>query len=1083
MFCWRTALFILMTLPVSVLAQNTTGSLGGTVKTIKGEALAGASVKLVHEPTGTVYYAVSGKKGNFHIDNISPGGPYLPEASFAGFLPDKKDAVYINLGEEPYVDFRLAIASVSLKNITVSAAIKNNRIRKSGPAIFITKEKIENLPSAGRNLYDYLRAIPQARLSGGNEGAVSFAGQNNRYNAFYVDGALNNDVYGLTASGTNGGQSGTAPLSVDAIDQFQVALSPYDVSVGNFTGAGIHAITRSGTNQTEGSVYHFFSNRQLAGKAVPNSGQTDFATHLSGMRLQGAFTQNKLFYFMNLEIQRDRYPKPFDFSQYIGDTKDRNRIGILANTLRSAYHYDAGSFQDDPESVNADRVVMRLDWNMNKRNRLSVSNRYTAAQRINTNAADAGTIHFSNDGFLLNSVTNSTSIEWRSVIANNRSNKLIATFTSVMDDRGPLGKAFPRVRINDGEGAIIFGTDNSSTINLLTQKNWTLFDKYDFVSGKHHISLGLDAEYHAVNNAFIQNSFGNYTYASLGDFLTNQHPSAYQLGFSLVDDHNDDHTAAAAKFSVMKTALFINDEIRISDKFSMHFGIRADRYRFLNQPYGDDSINLVYLPAFSGYYDIQNTRSGAAPAIPMSVSPRTGFMYHNENNTIIIRGGAGIFSGRVPLAWPGGIYHNNGVFVGGYSANIQQLRGIRFRPDPYKQWTTTETAASINKEPLNLMSKQFIMPVLFRTSLFIDKKISKRWSVNMEAIFSKNLSEIKYTNINLLPPTDTASGPDNRFVYTAVNNGKIPLPANGNNPYAYVILLGNDKNHTGHAESVTASITGKTATAWNMEISYTLGRSTAVNEGTSSVNVNQWRLMETVNGRNDLKPSVSDFSTGHRIFAWISRQYAFTGKKMYFSISLTYTGQSGSPFSYVYGNRSMTRDDGIFGAYDLLYIPAQEELANMIFLPNTINGNNYTSQQQKDALETYLQNDPYLKDHRGGYAERNGSHTPFTHRVDVKLKQDIKLRIGRAFYDLQISFDIFNAGNLINPNWGFQYIVPFDHFALVDFAGYRGAGDLIPQYRFNPGLLHTNPWKINPSPVPAYASRWSSQLGLRLTFK
>ncbi len=1083
MFCKRMLSVLWTILPLYAISQNTTGSIAGVVKTNSDEPMAGASVKLLHEPTGTLYYTKANQKGDFSIQNISPGGPYLLEVSFSGYITEKRNALNINLGENLSMEIRLLPQTVLLKSITVTNQTKNSFSGKGGSAIFITKEKLGLLPSTGRNLSDYLRSVPQAKQVNGNEGAISFAGQNNRYNAFYVDGAVNNDVFGLTASGTNGGQAAIAPLSIDAIDQFQIAPSPFDVSVGNFTGGSVNAITRSGTNKSEGSVYHFFSNQHLSGSTAPGKSQNAFSTQTTGMRLQGSFLPNRLFFFMSMEIQRNRYANSFDLSQYTGDTKDKTTLNILANTLRSTHHYDAGSFTEAPESVNADRLVMRIDWNMNPQNKITFSNRYTLGQRTYANQGNVNTIHFSNDGYQIHTLTNSSSFEWRSVWHTKDANKLTATYTSVTDDRGPAGKAFPRVRITDGEGAIIFGTDNSSTINLLTQRNWTLFDKYDLSAGKHHISMGMDAEYNLVHNAFVQNSFGNYTYASLSDFLTNQHPSAYQLGFSMIDKRNDDQTDAAAKFSVLKTAFFISDEIKPIYQLNLHFGIRADQYRFLKNPVENDSINLVYLPILSTYYATQNTRSGKAPVIPLSVSPRFGFLYHNTDNTLIIRGGAGIFSGRVPLAWPGGIYQNNGLFTGGFSADRQQLNNIRFRSDAYQQWTTAETGAVINKEPLNLIADKFQMPALFRTSVSIEKKINNT-TLLAEFMMSKNLNEIKYTNLNLLPPTDTASGMDNRFIYSSVNNGKIPLLTNGANPYDYIILLSNDQKQTGHAQSISTTLKQKSQSGWNAELSYTYGRSMILQEGTSSVNVSQWRFMESVNGRNFLTRSVSDFSGGHRIFAWLHKPYVWAGKKTSLDISLTYTGQSGSPFSYVYGYRSMTMDDGLFGAYDLIYIPTTEELLQMEFLPNSIRGNQYTPEQQKEALEKFLQNDPYLQKHRGNYAERNGSRTPFSQRVDLKLKMDLKIKISKHQYTVQTSLDIFNIGNLINPNWGLQYEVGFDQFALVDFAGYKMQGHYIPQYRFNPELAQAGRvWGLNSTSDPTYSSGWSSQIGLRITFR
>lgn len=1081
MFCRKIIHFVLSLLPSLLLAQNTTGNIRGTVKTGNGDLLAGASVKLVHEPTATIYFSKTTKQGSFILNNLNPGGPYTMEVAFMGYQINRKKALYVTLGDELEIDPVLIPQSTLLENITVTAYQKVNR---SGETV-LTQDKINNQPSIGRNVYDYLRAVPQAKLSNSNEGAVSFAGQNNRYNAFYVDGAVNNDVFGLSASGTNGGQAGIAPLSIDAIDQFQVAISPYDVSIGNFTGGSINAITRMGSNKTEGSVYHFFSNRYFSGKLTTTENdmeQTDFATRLSGMRLQGAVKKNKCFYFINMEMQRDRYPQPFSFSQYTGNTKHPNIIRILANTLRSTYQYDPGTFLDNPETVNADRLVIRLDWSLGSRSKLSVSNRYTSGQRTQTNAGNSKNIHFSNNGFLLRSTTNSTSMEWKTVIAGHTGNKLLVTYTSVADNRGPLGKAFPRVRINDGNGAIIFGTDNNSTNNQLMQKNLTVFDKFNFISGSHLVNAGLDIEYNEARNAFIQNSFGNYTYSSVSNFLTNRHPSAYQLGFPLSDSLIPDQLFTPAGFSVLKAALFINDDIRPSPGFLVQFGIRADYYRYLTKPPGAAFINLVAIPAFANYWDVQGTSAGMAPAIPVTISPRVGMVYQMAGKKIIIKGGMGIFSGRIPLAWPGGIYTNNGVLVGGYKATPAQLNTIRFRADPFNQWTAAETGATINKEPLNLMPAKFHMPALFRTSLALEKKFSHGWSVMIEGMLSKNIQEIAYTNINLLPATDSLQGPDNRSVYTIVNNGRIPLNPDGSNPYDYAILLGNNKGDKGYSKTFTATIAKKNISKWNWEIHYTTGKSMAMNDGTASVNASQWRFMESVNGRNFLTRSVSDFSTGHRIFAHANKIFRQGNKKKGITITLNYNGQSGSPFSYVYGDGSLTRDDGVLGGYDLLYIPTEKELAEMVFLENTVNGISYTAQQQKEALELLIGNDPYLNKHRGNYAERNGSRTPFTHKIDLKIKQDIRFRFGKYHYLLQVSWDIFNLSNLINPGWGLQYILPFDQYPLVSFAGYAGVNSYLPQYRFNPALLQKSLFTINTSAVPAYASTWSSQIGFRISF-
>jgi hypothetical protein len=349
---------------------------------------------------------------------------------------------------------------------------------------------------------------------------------------------------------------------------------------------------------------------------------------------------------------------------------------------------------------------------------------------------------------------------------------------------------------------------------------------------------------------------------------------------------------------------------------------------------------------------------------------------------LLVHGGVGIFNGRVPLAWPGGIYQFNGTLTGGYAVTGAALNRIRFRADPYHQWQAAETGAAPNKDPVNLVAENFRMPSLLRGSLALENDFTNGWKLSIEAMYSKNLSSISYTNINLLPPTDHVAGPDNRPVYSAVNNGKIPLTGNGSNPFDYIILLGNRAEQCGYAWEIGASLRKLVAEGTVLELSHHYGKSYVLTDGTSSINSSQWRTVETVNGRNDPGLSVSDFSAAHKFNLWLSSRIvkARTG----ITVSLAYTGQSGQPFSYVYQN-SITRDDGRAGSYDLVYIPTSTELNAMAFLPAAVRGLIFSPQQQQEALEDFIRSTPYLSARRGMYAERNGSRTPFTHTVNMKL--------------------------------------------------------------------------------------------------
>ncbi|MEO7310775.1 MAG: TonB-dependent receptor [Chitinophagaceae bacterium] len=1088
----RSLLFFLMALPAMMWAQTTTSSMSGFVKTTDGEPLVGATVSALHEPTGTSYKTQSRSGGRFDIANMNIGGPYTVTVSFINFVTGKQENIFLNLGEAGKVDFKLGDKKAELAGVTVVANKNAASSGKGGSETNIGRDKMENLPTVGRNLSDYLRAVPQAKLTSA-EGGISIAGQNNRLNAFYIDGAVNNDVFGLSNSGTNGGQTGGSPISIDAIDQFQVVISPFDVSLGNFTGGGINATTRGGTNQTRGSIYNFFRNQDLAGKnpigdKAAATKLPDFTNKTYGFRVGGPLIKNKLFYFVSLEQQRDIRPQPFVFSQYTGVLKV-DELNALRDTIRRKYNYDAGGFLDNPDKLEADRIAAKIDWNISDNHKLSLSYRYNKMTRNNTNASTSTSINFYNNGYVFPSTTNSFSGELKSNLGKGLSNKLLLTYTRVVDDRNPIGDAFPRIQIFDGSSASLFiGPDNSSTINKLDQKNLSIFDRVLWNLGKHQVSAGVDFEFNDAYNAFIQNTFGNYRYSSITDFYTNAKPNQYIYGFSQLDNKGD-ATESAAKFKTMRLGFFLGDEYKASQNFSLTYGVRADYFSFVTTPITDTFTNNIAIPKFSQYYDLGGARSGLKPKLPVALSPRIGIVYKIPEEGVTIRGGVGIFVGRVPLVWPGGVYNNNGTSIGGYTASSSQnaaaLNTIRFRPDPNGQWKPNEVGISVTKGGLNLITAEFKLPKIFRASAAIDKNLGSGWNLTFEGILTKNINEIYYTNINILPPTAQSAGPGSRNIYPIPVT--IPINANGSNPYDNAILLSNNKGDKGFAYNFTFTVDKRFTNGFSFNANYAYGNSVVVNELTSSVNLSQWRFMETVNGRNYIGRSASDFDQGHRIFAFASKKFTYANKKLATTVSLVYNGQSGNPFSYVYQN-SMTRDDGTSGGNDLIYVPTSSEitgwLGNNQFLSNTVSGTIYTPTQQAAALDQYISNDKYLKKRRGQFAERNGGRLPFTHVVDLKIAQDLTLKFGKNRYQIQVSYDVFNFTNMLNRDWGRSNFLSNDSYQIISFAGYSTIAGVAntPTYRFNPLNNSRTPYTVSTSVVPAYSARWISQLGVRLNF-
>ena len=1087
----------------TAIAQITTSSISGTVRNAKNEALVGASIAATHEPTGTVYTVQSRANGRFDIANMNNGGPYKIEVTYVNHDKELKADVFLSLGEVFRYDFILNQTSVTISEVTVATRARINLDAKGGTSSSIGRDKIELTTSVGRNIQDYIKVTPFAKTINGNEGAVTIAGQNNRYNSFYIDGAINNDVFGLANSGTNGGQTGAAPISIDAIDQFQVFISPYDASIGNFTGGGINAVTKSGTNKIEGSVYYLFRNEKLAGKNPAQRKDTAqrfpaFKNKTFGFRVGGPIIKNKLFFFLSAEQQRDETPQLYDFATYRGNTNTVAGVEAIKSFVKTTYNYDMGNWQTTARKLDVDRIAAKIDWNISKNHRLTVSGRYNKATSNTTALSSSTTINFSNGGVKFPSRTTAFAFELKSTLRKNISNRLLATYSDVLDDRTYVGDPFPRVSLNDGSGTFNFGSENSSTQNLLTQKNLSIVDNIRINIKNHSISLGVDYERFKVFNVFIQNSFGNYNYGTttggatgVQKFLANNaNANSYNLGFPNTDKTLNDGTGAGAKFEAQKLAFYIADEIKFGNNLTINLGVRADKWSFPTQPYKDAFTNDSAIVQYAKYYDLKGARSGQKPKFPISLAPRFGFTYKIPDQAVTIRGGVGVFTGRMPLVWPGGTYNNNGYFVGGYSASATSLNTIRFRWNPNdipgSVWTPAQVGQGFTKGPLNLISKEFRMPKLLRTSLAFDKLLGKGWSSTFEVLVSKNINEVYYTNINILPPIGMSLGAGPRTVYGVTGNttNLVPISNNGTgtNPYDNAILVSNNTTtKKGFAYNLNAEIEKRSVKGINFKASYAFGNSMVGNEGTSSVNLSQWRFIESVNGRNSLGLSSSDFDQSHRILSTLSRKFTYLKGKLATTISLTYIGQSGSPLSYTYGTQSMTRDDGTAGGNDLIYIPTAVELQAQTFVSNTVGATTFTPQQQKDALEAYIQKDKYLSKNRGKFADRNGARLPFTHNLDLKIQQDFTLKLGKNTYQLQLTWDIYNFTNLINRDWGKQYFAGNDQFGLINFAGYVAATNLTPQYRFNPTI--TNPYNFNNSATPGYANRWVSQVGLRFNFK
>jgi hypothetical protein len=1105
-------------MPFMMKAQVTTSSLSGTVKDEKGQNLTGATVVATHLPTGTVYSTKTRQNGSYSISNMNPGGPYTVVTTFVGSTTDTKDVANLSLGETFSQNIILVDKNASLATVTVSSTRATAANAKGGASTSIGKDKMANLPTIGRSIQDFVRFVPQAKITSA-DGGISIAGQNNRYNSFYIDGAANNDQFGLAGSGTNGGQTGTSPISIDAVDQFQVVISPYDASIGNFTGGGINAITRSGSNKFEGSAYYVFRNQSLAGKspvAILKPGSTteyeriklpDFKNKTTGIRISGALVKNKLFYFVLAELQNDIRPQSFDFASYTGTTKRLTAIDSLSAFLQSKYGYNPGTYLDNPEKIEANRYTAKIDWNINQKNKLSVSYRFNKSFRNNVTASNSTNINFYNNGYVQPNMTQSGALELRSNLNSGMSNRLLFTVTGVKDDRGPIESPFPRVTINDGSGRFVFGTDASSTQNLLKTTNYALQNAFKFTIGKNAFSIGTDNELTTAYNVFIQNSYGTYTFNNLQNFYNNTNGifdinpvtgrkingPTYTRGVSLLDGLATDQTAAAANFRVGRLGFYINDEVKVNDNLTLNLGVRADKTSFLTTPIEDTFFNNTALPIVSQYHNLKGAKSGIKPNIPWSISPRLGFTLKVPEEGVTIRGGLGLFTGRIPLVWPGGIYNNNGVSVGSF--NRAGGDSISFNADPFNQYKPQDFGLTPNRDAkgsLNLIASTFKLNKIFRTSLAVEKKLDKNWSTTVELIVSKNINEINYQNVNIFPNRFTAVGADNRQINDTINaaNGTtssfastIPLRATGvRNPYNDILVLQNSDAKKGYSYTLTFTVDRAWKNGFAFNANYAYGNSQVINEGTSSVNTSQYRFMESVNGQNNLDRTTSDFDAAHRITAYIAKKFTYANKHLSTTISMTYQGQSGSPFSYVYRN-SLVKGYNRTEGNDLIFIPTTAQLQTMIFDPNTVGGVVYSAQQQRDLFDAYISGNKYLSKNRGQYAARNGDRLPFSNLLNLKIQQDFNVKLAGRNYGVQLSYDVFNFANMLDHNAGKQYFLSNDQYQLVTFNGFVSSSNLTPKYQFNPQTANDGkPYGLSTSSQPDYSARWISSITARINF-
>ena len=1077
----------------SALAQGTTtATVTGAVTDAAASPVAAANVVAVHEPSGTQYGVATGADGRYSLRGLRVGGPYTVSARFIGYRTATVTGVQLTLGQAQTVDFELADDTAQFDEVLVVATEDPTlSASRTGARTTVDQEQIERLPTINRSLADFARLTPQ---SGGTGDQVSVAGRNNRYNNIQVDGATLNDVFGLSGTGAPGGQAGAQPISLDAVETFNVDIAPYDVRYNGFTGAQINAITKSGTNDFSGSLRYLGRNETFVGDlptfqrdgSVSPGAFGDFTDQFFVGTLGGPIVRDKVFFFANAEV--NTRTSPLDTG--VLDSGAANVFPIAADSLQriiniaqSQYDYDAGGFGPLSDGRSNLKLLGKIDWNASPTNRASFRVNYVTADDDAGVGRNVRDFDLSNRRYQFSSNTLSSVAELRSSFGADAYNEARVVYTRIRDSRNVESDPFPFVRIGvtspnpdnptqPNRGRVSLGIDRFSQANALDQDLFEFTNNLTLERGAHTVTLGTSNQVFTFSNLFIQDFYGGYEFNSINDFAAGR-PARYFLSTSRLDD-----PMPRAEFTALQFGLYAQDEFQVSPTLNLTAGLRVDLPVFPDDPLDNPASVEAFGLATS---DVPNGQ--------FQFSPRLGFNYAvDETRSTQIRGGTGIFSGRTPYVAVSNIYSNTGVDF----ARVDARNPGFFVPQasPEAQRNAAQNLPTGQTSEINLLSDDFTLPQVWRTNLAVDQRLPAGLVATVEGIYTNTLNDVAYRNLNL-NPTGTAF--DGRPIF---GNAGLELPGPRDNPLTFspiaettdgtqslvdgrftnAILLENTSE--GYEYYLTGALRKRDQTI-DAGISYTFGRAESVNNGSSSRAISNFQFNENFNP-NAQELGTADYEVRHRVLANVAYRVPYANR-FATSIGLIYDGRSGSPFSWIYrGNANA--DTQSFN--DLVYVPAAPGEVVLVT-------NNFA------ALDAFIESEPSLQDARGGVVDRNTARTPWRNILDLQLTQEIETVRGQK---VELTANILNVLNLLNSDWGRVLFAGNDNSTLLDFFGYVEAKDVgkvlngttlttadigKPVIGYNELSDRNFDGEINREDLfelSNLSSRWQLQFGLRYTF-
>lgn len=1025
-------LLLTTSMTVSLGQGVTTAAIRGKVTDAARQGLPGATVIALHEPTGIQYGTSTRPDGKYNLPNLKVGGPYTVKVTYIGYTEQQQENINLLLGQVLEIDFNLDEDITTLGEVVITGNNETFNSDRTGAAEAFDNSEIRKLPTITRSASDIYRLTPS---SDGN----SFAGRNDQYNNFSLDGSIFNNPFGLDAA-TPGGQTDAQPVSLDAIEQIQVAVAPYDVTQSGFTGASINAVTKSGTNEFSGTVFGFYRTDEFTGSKVKGGEVVvgDLKQLQTGFSIGGPIVKDKLFFFANFEMERrDDLGSNFVAKNGSQDLINESRVEesdlIAVSDALAAVGYETGAYQGFIHETNNQKGIIKLDWSINNKHTITATYNFLDALKqkpahptaLGRRGPDATTLQFRNSGYQINNKIHSGLIEWKALFGNKFSNKLQAGFTKFDDSRDPFSSPFPVINIyKDGIPYIIAGHEPFSIHNRLEQNVLQFTDNFEMYLGDHTVTVGTSFEKFSFDNSFNLGVYDPFPWliqggtfgggVDINDFLARAEAGEFDTWKAdteaIFNQNNANDSWALAETNVGQWALYAQDQWLVTDNLTLTAGIRMDL-----PLYFDTSDNITPNEDDVTYYDEDNNPvtfdNTKLPDQTPLISPRVGFNWDAKGDkSIQLRGGSGLFTGRLPFVW-----------IGNQVAN------------PFTGF-------------LNITHPDFQFPQVWRTSLGLDKKLGKGWMATVDLAYTKDINAMLVRDYSLRTPTANLQGVDNRAIYAP---GDI-VTFDGGRAANYV-FTNSDK---GRSFNATFEIERNWDNGIYTSLAYNYLDAKSVSSIESEISSDAFALNPVVGNANEAVLAPSIYGNKHRFVGNANKTFTYGGGKWATTVSFYLEYARGGRFSYTYSG-DLNGDGSVLN--DLLYIPTDSELDQM----------NFVNDAQREAYRDFIEQDDYLSDNRGDYAERYAVLSPWYSRWDMRLLQDYNLSNGHT---IQFSIDILNVGNLISSDWGVREFPT--NVQPVGVSVTNG----VPTYSFDGTLTESY------TPVTNLLSRWQLQFGLRYSF-